>query len=192
MIIFEQTFRDLLIQANVVGTRVFLARAPQKPTPALQPPYIVFFMIAPLPLMAHDGPPNLVQRDYQVSIFDLSQSEALAIADTLRGYLDGYQGDFESVHFGSIFYVQQTMTYEMDTRLFHIILEFRVAYRFLGSTAVSTAVSNRSRRSHERGSNATQSSAVLSGHPGLRNPDSSSDVGSGSHTGNVPDRLGRR
>jgi hypothetical protein len=146
LIIFEQTFRDLLVQANVVGSRVFLVRAPQKPDPNQLAPYLVFFMIGPLPLMTHSGPPALLQRDYQVSIFSLGQTEALAIADTVRGYLDGFIGDFENVRFGGIFYTQQTMTYEPDTRLYHVIQEFRVQFLFLDSSEVRTVVTDRSKR----------------------------------------------
>jgi len=144
MIIFESTLRDLLIQANVgVDKRVFLARAPQKPAAEQQVPYIVFFMVGPLPVMTQLGPLNQIERDYQVSIFHTAQTTALAIADTLRMYLDGMRGTFENVRLGHIFYTTQTLTYEEDTRLFHVIQEYRIMFSFLES-AVATSSPNRS------------------------------------------------
>jgi hypothetical protein len=151
MTLVEQSLRDLLIQANVVGSRVFLARAPQKPAAAMTTPYIVFFHIAPNPHYSHDGPINTMDRDYQVGIFDPSQSLALGMADTLRSYLEGFRGDFEQAHFYAFFHRTQTQAYEFDTQLFHIVQEYRILYALLNGTrnpAVRTAVPNRSKRSN--------------------------------------------
>src|SRR5262245_29698829 len=133
MIIFEQTLRDLLIQTNLVGTRVFLMRAPQVPTPAPQVPYVVFFMVGPLPMMTMTSPSNHIQRDYQISIFDNSQSRALAIADSFRTFLDGFSGDYENTHIGHAFYMTQTWAWEPDTMLFQVIQEYRIAFNYLNT-----------------------------------------------------------
>ena len=93
MTLFEQTLRDLLIQANVVSSRVFLARAPQKPAAQMTYPYIVFFHLAPNPHYMQSGPLETLDREYQIGVFDQSQSTALAIADTLREYLEAFRGD---------------------------------------------------------------------------------------------------
>src|SRR5262252_6568840 len=138
MIIFEQTLRDLLISTNLVSKRVFLARAPQKPAQPLVTPYMVFFMVGPLPVQTHTGPLNQVQRDYQVSIFDDSQSRALAIGDSLRGFLDTLHGDYESVHIGSCLYMLQTWTWEQETQLMQVIQEYRIMHNYL--PAVTKAV----------------------------------------------------
>jgi len=140
MIIFEQTFRDLLIQTNLVDTRVFLMRAPQRigsqnlQTP-FTVPYIVFFLVGPVdPLgvsTTMHGPTTLIEGLYQVSVFDTSQSRALAIGDSLRMYLHTLSGDFENVHIGRIFYMTQTWAWEPDTLLYQVIQEYRVMYKYL-------------------------------------------------------------
>jgi hypothetical protein len=128
MQIFEQTLRKLLSQSNLVGNRVFLLRAPQSPNTSLTLPYIVFFHVAPVPHHTHRGPLKQLQRVYQVSIFDESQSRALAIADSLRAWLDTYHGLYDGVNFGSTFYLTQTSTYEADTRLFQVIQEYQIIF----------------------------------------------------------------
>lgn len=129
MTIFEQTFRDLLIQTNLCGSRVFLMRAPQVPNAKLDVPYMVFFMVGTLPSWSMTGPLDLQKREYQISIFDTSQTRALAVADSLRARLDTYTGWFENVYFGSCFHVLQTWMYEEETALFQIVQEYRIQFR---------------------------------------------------------------
>lgn len=135
MIIFEQTFRDLLIQTNLVDNRVFLMRAAQRPAAQITVPYIVFFLVGPVdPLgvsTTMNGPTDLIEGLYQVSIFDTSQSRALAIGDSLRIDLHTLSGDFENVQFGRIFYMTQTWAWESDTLLYQVIQEYRVMYKYL-------------------------------------------------------------
>jgi hypothetical protein len=134
MVIFEQTFRDLLIQTNLVADRVFLMRAPQVPNTKATIPYIVFFMVAPVApilLKTQTGPLDQVERLYQVSVFDTSQSRALAIGDSLRMYLDTLSGDFENVHIGHAFYMTQTWAWESDTLLYQVIQEYQVMFNYL-------------------------------------------------------------
>jgi hypothetical protein len=131
MVIVEQVIRDLLIQTNLCSTRVFLHRAPQVPAEQQKNPFMIFFHVAPLPLGAHSGPLTLLQRDYQMSIYDPSQSKALAIGDSLRAALDGYRQDFEGVRFGAIFYRSQTHGYENETRLHEVVQEYRFLYQLI-------------------------------------------------------------
>jgi len=129
MIIFEQVFRDLLISSNLVDTRCFLVRAPQVPAEQQRNPYIVFFHLGPSPYHAHSGPLALFDRDFQVSIFDVSQTRALYIADSMRSYLDGFTGEYEGVLFGGLFYRNQVIQHEQATKLFHVVQEYRIQYR---------------------------------------------------------------
>lgn len=138
MEIFENTFRNLLIAANLVSTRVFLLRAPQAPAPKATTPYIVFFPTGPTPLHAHSGPARIRFGSYQVSIFDPSQQKALAIADSMREYLDGWKGIFETYDFGAIFFRTQTQTWETDTQLTHVIQEFEIEFKLLPNGTRST------------------------------------------------------
>jgi hypothetical protein len=143
MTIFEQTLRDVLIQANVTDDRVFLIRAPQVPAPQQRFPYMVFFHIAPTPHYEQQGPLSVMDREYQISIFDQSQSRALAIGDTLRAYLEGFRGDFEDSRFYAFFHRTQTQAWEPDTQLYQIIQEYRILYAVLDSTRSTNRSSNR-------------------------------------------------
>jgi len=168
MVIFEQTLRALLTAVNLVGNRVYLRRAPQKPAPQAATPYIVFFSVAPvnpLALATHTGPGTLIERLYQISIFDESQSRAYAIADSLRMSIDGASGAYLNVHLGHIFYATQTDAYETDSRLFQVIQEYRIMFRYL--TNDPPAVPNRSTRSntHEHALRPSQSSRAAAASP---------------------------
>jgi hypothetical protein len=136
--LFENTLRDLLIASNLFATRVFLIRAPQVPAEKQQWPYAIFFHVAPTPMHDQCAPLTLLTRDYQVSIFDPSQSKALALADALRTYLDGYKAEYRDVLFGGIFYVTQVSAYEPDTQLFHIVQEYRLQFKLLPVTRTAT------------------------------------------------------
>jgi hypothetical protein len=88
---FEEALRYTITSAALaVGSNVFSAFAQQRPTT----PYLVFVQIGPRPLHSHGGPPSpgILQRTYQFSIFDPSQSSSISIADSLRALLDGYRG----------------------------------------------------------------------------------------------------
>lgn len=131
--IFEDVLRLLLIQADVAGSRVFLMRAPQVPADQMKTPYVVFQAVGPSPLHSMTGPVDVIDRQYQVSIFDKSQSVATGLADALRQKLDGFHGDYQGIRFGGIFYRTQTAMVEYEPSLFHIIVEFRILFQFLDS-----------------------------------------------------------
>jgi len=145
--IFEQTLRDVLINANVTDDRVFLVRAPQVPAAKAANPYMIFFAISPTPHYDHSGPLDTKDRDYQVSIFDPSQSKALALADTLRDYLEHFRGDFSNVRFGAFFHRNQTHQYETDTKLYQIVQEWRILFAMTGGAFTQTRSTNRFTRS---------------------------------------------
>ncbi len=88
---FEEALRYFITSASLaVGSNVLSAYAQQRPST----PYLVFVQIGPRPLHAHNGPPSpgILQRTYQFSWFDPSQSSSIAGADSLRILLDGYRG----------------------------------------------------------------------------------------------------
>jgi hypothetical protein len=143
MTIVEQAIRDLLIQTNLTERRVFLVRAPQAPAATAVTPYMVFFHVSPQPLHSHSGPLDLLRRDYQISIFDPSQTKALAIADSLRAAIDGFHQTFGDVRFGSILYRNQTHAWEAKTQLMHVIQVYRMQMHLLpSSTTRSTTRSS--------------------------------------------------
>ncbi len=85
---FEEALRYFITSAALaVGSNVFSAFAQQRPAT----PYLVYVQIGPRPLHSHSGPPSpgILQRLYQFSWFDPSQSSSIAGADSLRVLLDG-------------------------------------------------------------------------------------------------------
>jgi hypothetical protein len=149
MVIFEDVLRALLVQLNLVDKRVYLIRAPQKPTVPVMAPYIVFQHVGPVPLHSLRAPLDVLQRDYQISIFDNSQSRALGIADSLRTRMDGMTGDYLGIHFGAILYRYQTSGYEADTELYTIVLGFDILFQYLGNFPVIDPLTQHERQ-HKR------------------------------------------
>ena len=129
--IFEDVLRDLVVYQNLVGTRVFVQHAPQVPASQMATPYMVLLNVGPSPLHAMGGPLDVIMREYQFSIFDTSQFTALALADSLRGALDGWHGDYEGIHFAAILYKAQTSAWEQSDELHHVVTSFDVIFRYL-------------------------------------------------------------
>lgn len=144
MNIVENVIRDLVTATNVVADRVSLLHGPQVPQPKLVVPYITISPVGVYPKPTMEGPLQLIDREYQFSIFDSSQSRGLAIGDTVRQAFDGARGDYELVRFGACFNTLQTWGYESDTKLFQIIQQYRFLYRLLAGFATQTRTTNRS------------------------------------------------
>lgn len=136
--IIEDSVRQLLIATDVAGSRVFLQRAPQKPAEQMKTPYLVFFMVGPSPLHSMIGPLALLDREYQVSIFDPSQSRVLGIADELRRQLDGLRGDFMGLRIGAIFYRAQTSSFETVPEVIQGVTMFRILFTVLDLSSAVT------------------------------------------------------
>jgi hypothetical protein len=120
-------------------------RAPQQP-PALAVPYCVFFLIAAYPKPRITGPLAMLERDYQVSIFDRSQSNALGVADMLRAQLDTRTGLVGNIQINSCFYTTQTWGYEDTTGLFQIVQEYRFQFTDLGAITAAAATLHNQRK----------------------------------------------
>ena len=129
--IFEDVLRALLVGTDVAGTRVFLMRAPQKPAGQQSTPYLVFEPVASAPRHTQIGPISMQDVDYQIDIFDPSQSRALGIADTLRRKLVGVRGVFAGVRIGGIFNHSHTVGFEPQPDLQHVIVTFTILFEFL-------------------------------------------------------------
>ncbi len=163
--IFEDVLRALLVQLNLVDKRVYLVRAPQKPTVDPMVPYMVFQHVGPMPLHSIQAPLALLQREYQITIFDSSQSRGLAIADTLRNRIDGMRGDYMGVHFGAILYRYQTSGWESDTELYSIVIAFDILFQFLGSTPVINPLTQTQHQRQHKRSNYGSTTATNDDHP---------------------------
>ena len=61
----------------------------------------------------------------------MRETRAIGIADTLRAKLDGLRGDYAGIRFGGVFFRAQTATYELDTSLYHVIVDYQILFEFL-------------------------------------------------------------
>lgn len=132
---FEEALRYFLTSASLaVGSNVFSAYSQQRPTT----PYLVFVQIGPRPLHAHNGAPSpgILQRVYQFSIFDPSQSSSISIADALRVLLDGYSGvmavsadpSAQQYSVKACLFQSQKYMYDNESRVHHQALDFFVQF----------------------------------------------------------------
>lgn len=129
--IFEDVLRSLIVGTDIASTRVFLMRAPQAPADQLKTPYVVFIPVGPSPVYSHRGQLSMQDTEYQISIFDASQSRALAARDTLRSKLGGIRGVYAGVNIGGMFYRSDKVAYESASDLHHVIVTFRIQFEFL-------------------------------------------------------------
>lgn len=135
--IFEDVLRAMVVQMNLVDSRVWLVRAPQKPTVQPMVPYIVFLHVGPIPLHSIVAPLDVLQREYQFTVFDTSQSRAIAISDALRTRLDGLRGDYMFIRFGAVLYKFQTSSYEPDTELHSVVTSYEILFQYLDTPQVN-------------------------------------------------------
>ena len=89
MAAFEEALRNFLNLApiNMPGGYLSTYSVQQ---PAV--PYLIFTDITQRPVYGQSGAANLIQRTYQLSIFDSSQSRAIYTADRLRQMFQGFKG----------------------------------------------------------------------------------------------------
>jgi hypothetical protein len=133
---FEEALRFFITSAALgVGSNVFSAySASQKPST----PYLVFVQIAPRPLHSHQGPPTpgILQRTYQFSVFDPSQSSSIANADSLRVLLDGFSGTMavaagpsaQTFSVKACLFVGQKYMFDPDARIHMQALDFFIQF----------------------------------------------------------------
>ncbi len=124
---FEEALRYFLTSNSslspLLGSNVFSAFAQQRPTT----PYLVFVQIGPRPLHSHQGPPSpgILQRTYQFSTFNPSQSGGILVADTLRIALDGFSGimpvsadpSAQQYSVRAVLFQSQKYMFDLDTQL---------------------------------------------------------------------------
>lgn len=124
----EQGIKELLNASPAplaTGSRNYHLKAPERAVA----PYIVFFQVAPDPLMTQSGAPSVLQREYQFSIFSGSQSQCTSVADALRSLINAArQTTWGTVQIKGVFFLRQFETYEDDTKLFHFALDFGIHF----------------------------------------------------------------
>jgi hypothetical protein len=126
MLIEQALMTYLLAQSGItdlVSTRIYFTRAPQD----VDQPYIVFFKISGLRFHSHDGSSELANPQFQFSIFASNYGTGKNIAAAIQTALQGYSGTMGGdggVAVGSCLYLNEYETYERETELNHIIVEY--------------------------------------------------------------------
>lgn len=107
-----------------VQGRVYSHAAPQNGAQ----PYIVIYRIAVTPRHTQRGPVVITERLMQFSIFGLSQSTVLGIADALRRLMDGYTGQMGSYAVTGVFLSGERSQYNEASKLHQIAADYRIQY----------------------------------------------------------------
>jgi hypothetical protein len=119
------------LKAGLSTDRVYSHRAPQNlPTALADPAYIVFYRISAGPGHTHSGPiVKGIERTYQFSVFHMSQSVALAMADRLRRLMDGFRGLMGTVNVSGCFWAGETYSYTQESSMHGMNVDMRITYK---------------------------------------------------------------
>lgn len=131
--IFEQALMTYLLAqsgiTSLLGTgddgenSIYFNRAPQD----VNQPYIVISKISGLRVHSHDGSSELANPQFQLSIFANNYGTAKSIAAAIQTALQGYTGTMGGdggVAVGHAIYQNEYETYERETELNHVIVEY--------------------------------------------------------------------
>jgi hypothetical protein len=121
------------------GLKAFLAASPyplavenrvysHAATQAGATPYMVIYRIAVTPRMLHHGPPGMIERHMQFSIFGPLQSVILTIADELRRLINGYVGMMGDYDVKSCQWSGERPGYNETSKLHQIAADYTFQY----------------------------------------------------------------
>jgi hypothetical protein len=144
MRIIEDVIRELVAALELpFASRIFLMRAPQAPAPSPAVPYCVMIPAGTNPIHGTHARSYLMNRVFQFSIYDSSQTRALWVSETLRLKIDALRGHFGGVNFGAILLRAQTAAApEIATGLFHVISDYEFIYSFCPEPSAAQVIAS--------------------------------------------------
>ncbi len=125
MLIEQGLMTYLLAQSAItaiVSDRIFFVKADQ----SVETPYIVITKVSGVREHSHDGSSHLAHPHFQLSIFSDTYSSCKSVATVLQTALQGYSGAMSDATAQAVFYENETDTYESDTSLFQVILDYTI------------------------------------------------------------------
>jgi len=124
MIIEHAIKEELLLNTNLthlVSGRIYYVSAPQD----VQTPYIVFFKVTAPREHSHDGASSLVNARFQFSVFDVTYKKCKEIAEEIRLSIQGFSGYMGGgVYVNGCFYIDEIDNYEVETKLYHLAVDY--------------------------------------------------------------------
>lgn len=121
----EKAIRSILVANNTVKaitTRCYPATLPQDPTY----PLILFSKVTGMRDHHLQGPSGLAHPRFQVEAWATTYDAAKALANAIRGALDGYKGTVGTVRIGSILSESERDVYEDAVSCHRTIMDFFV------------------------------------------------------------------
>lgn len=123
----EHALRALLATAlaALVGERIYYVRASQD----VETPYVVFFKVSGPRVHSHQGASLLANPRFQFSAFATTYLEAKQIIQAIQTALQGYTGISEGIFIQSCLYANEFDTYEVQTGLYHVAVDYEIYHR---------------------------------------------------------------
>ena len=123
--LLAQTSITTYVTGSDGAKRIDFVVAPQE----VAKPYIVVSKIDAPGRHTQDGPLDVIDARFQISIFATTYTEAHEIAAAVKAVLDGYQGSMSDVYVFSCLYDDEQDLYEEQMKLFYVPQDYIVSYR---------------------------------------------------------------
>ena len=124
----EKAIRSILIAdtaVKAITTRCYPGKIPQDPTY----PLIVYYKVTGMRDHHLQGPSRLAHPRFQVEAWALTYDAAKALANAIRGALDGYTGTQGTVAIGSILIESERDVYEDAVSCHRVIMDWFIWHR---------------------------------------------------------------
>ena len=121
----EKAIRSILVNDSTVKaitTRCYPGKIPQNP----EYPLIVYHKVTGMRDHHLQGPSGLAHPRFQVEAWATTYDAAKALANAIRGALDGYKGTVGAVAIGSILIESERDVYEEAVSCHRVIMDFFV------------------------------------------------------------------
>lgn len=110
----------------IIGNRLYPNILPQNSITAWPGPSATYNNVVATRTQSHDGDSNLRVESVQFSVFSKRKSDLESFTDALAALLIPLKGAMGSTQVKAVFHVQDSSSYETETRLFHGIVEFEI------------------------------------------------------------------
>ena len=123
----EEAIHDILVANNTVKaitTRCYPSTLPQNPTY----PLILYIKVTGMRVNDLGGPSGMAHPRFQIEAWAKTYSAAKALANAIRGCLNGYRGTSGTVRIGSFLIESERDFYESEVQCHRIIMDFMVLH----------------------------------------------------------------
>jgi len=109
----------------LVGSRIYPLKLPQAATY----PAITYQRVSGDRIRSLDGPSGLADPRIQLDLWDKTYSGVKALADTVRGALDGFRGLMGTDNIGGVLLLSDSDFYEQGVEVFRVIQDYSIWHK---------------------------------------------------------------